>query len=220
MQKKILVLGDSHSRVFRKVCFRTPSTSYTFEVIDVSGATASGLENPNSRTNAYGIFSAALQSIEHDLVVTMLGEVDTGFVIWYRSQTLGIPLADSFAITYDRYCRFVEELGAKVAVISAPLPTIRDNQDWGEIANLRRAVTATQQQRTALTIEFNSLMQSYCSSRSIPYLNLDQSVLGHDGRLRAEYYASDPNDHHYAEAVFARLLEDNLGSIFRPTGSE
>jgi hypothetical protein len=44
------------------------------------------------------------------------------------------------------YSQFLVELNLhfEVVCISAPLPTIQDGNDWGDIANARRKVTASQ----------------------------------------------------------------------------
>lgn len=50
--QEILVLGDSHSGVFRNILFRQSFPRCFFNVVAVTGATASGLQNPNSQTQA------------------------------------------------------------------------------------------------------------------------------------------------------------------------
>lgn len=51
--QNILVIGDSHTQVF-KYC-NDKNTDYHFDVQKVSGATAQGSVNPNSKTNALKI---------------------------------------------------------------------------------------------------------------------------------------------------------------------
>jgi hypothetical protein len=208
--KKILVLGDSHSHVFNYLKIRNFLYAYRFNVFAVGGATASGLENPNTKTDSYKIYHQALQNESYHCVLTMLGEVDTGFVIWYRCQKKEISLEESIEKTINTYCNFLNKIQSSKVVISAPLPTIRDNQDWGEIANLRKEVIATQKERTELTLLFNSRMEKFCISNSIKYLNLDQFVLGHDGLIKGEYYSQDKNDHHYDMISFKKLLAEKL----------
>jgi hypothetical protein len=213
MNKTVLVLGDSHSRVFTFVRYKRMFCNFTFKVIDVGGATASGLENPNSKTNAYNIFKAALEREKYDYVLTMLGEVDTGFVIWYRCLKNEIELSESLAKTINTYCHFLDGINSRKIVVSAPLPTIRDNQDWGEVANLRKEVKATQKERTLLTLKFNTKIQAYCAGKNIKYLNLDPFVLGSDGLLKDEYYALDKTDHHYSQDIFVKLIQSKLSTV-------
>ena len=83
---RLLVLGDSHANVFRhwRIRIFLPRTKFQFCI--VGGATVSGLDNPNSQTQAIHHFSDALASTSATVIITLLGEVDTGFVIWYRAK--------------------------------------------------------------------------------------------------------------------------------------
>ena len=51
---KILCCGDSHTRVFDYCNSR--QNEFVFDVCVVSGATAQGAVNPNSKTDALNIF--------------------------------------------------------------------------------------------------------------------------------------------------------------------
>ena len=76
---KVLVCGDSHTRIF-SYCNKQQS-QFTFNVCEVGGATAQGAVNPNSKTDALGIFSTKLKNTPNaDKVLIMLGEVDCGFL--------------------------------------------------------------------------------------------------------------------------------------------
>ncbi|BAW96820.1 hypothetical protein NIES970_17620 [[Synechococcus] sp. NIES-970] len=78
---EILILGDSHVAVFDRPKMRVNFPWYFFNVVSVGGATASGLENPNSITQAFSIFKTNLENSKAKIVIVLLGEVDTGFVI-------------------------------------------------------------------------------------------------------------------------------------------
>ena len=92
--RNIIVLRDSHALVFMSRRFRRYFPLTKFDVCSVGGATTSGLDNPNSLTAAYEMFSNKLSSVtKNSIVIVMLGEVDTGFVIWWRSQ-MSVPGID------------------------------------------------------------------------------------------------------------------------------
>ena len=82
--KKILILGDSHAREY----FTVLKDSFSLEIVWVSGATTQGLVNPNSKTNALNIFENALlrYGFISEICLVMLGEVDCGYLIWYRKE--------------------------------------------------------------------------------------------------------------------------------------
>ena len=59
-EKQILVLGDSHTEIFNHPALARAFPGVSLELVTVIGATASGLENPNTKTRAYPIFKEAL----------------------------------------------------------------------------------------------------------------------------------------------------------------
>lgn len=213
--KHILVLGDSHTPIFHHPLFRQAFPTLTFEVVTVIGATASGLENPNTKTQAYPIFKKALTYTSADTVIVMLGEVDTGFVIWYRAQKYQESVAAMAERAISSYSKFLLEVAAQARVIciSTPLPTIQDGNDWGEIANARREVTATQRERTDLTLQFNRQMQTFCDTHGICHVMLDDASLGPNGLVKEALMNRNANDHHYAPDVYAGLLTERLSGI-------
>ena len=85
---KILLLGDSHAHVFKLVDSAAPD--FSIQHCIVTGSSAQGAVNPHSKTNALPIFRDALSknAESHTHCMTMLGEVDCGFVVWYRKKEL------------------------------------------------------------------------------------------------------------------------------------
>ena len=214
--RRVLVLGDSHARVFGHPMFAWQFPLTSFEIICVAGATASGLDNPNSKTQSHAAFSEALERIRRrTTIILMLGEVDTGFVIWYRAKKYDCGVEEMLARAVRTYTRFIEQARAhgETIVISAPLPTIQDGSAWGEVANLRKEVTATQRDRTALTIRFNAEVESRCRDLGIGYLNLDTLCLGADGLVNRHLLNKDSRNHHYDRRAYARLISAQLKAI-------
>ena len=212
-KREILILGDSHAAIFARERTRQLFPGYFLKVVSVSGATASGLKNPNSKTQAYQKFRRAITRTKAHVAVIMLGEVDTAFVIWYRSKKYGESVADMLERTVETYTAFLTELGKlgfKVICISAPLPTIEDGKEWGPIANERREVTATHRERTDLALAFNLRIKGFAEQHGIDYLHLDPHALGEDRLVKKELVNADPLDLHYEYEPFIDLLASHV----------
>lgn len=214
----LLVLGDSHAAVFDHWWFRLSFPTKAFETCIVGGATASGLENPNSRTQAGALFDEALNKRRYDKrIIVLLGEVDTGFVIWYRAEKYHASVSEMLTQAVTNYTRLltkIKQYGSPI-VISTPLPTIQDNTTWGEVANLRRKIHATQLERTILTLQFNQAVKQFCNDNGISFVSLDAESLGRDGLVNPQLKNRDPCNHHYDSFRYARLLSRKLGPLLR-----
>lgn len=208
----ILVLGDSHAGVFRNWRFRVAFPRTRFNLCVVGGATASGLENPNSKTKAGAQFEAALQNNTPTRIITLLGEVDTGFVIWYRAKKYEQSVDSMLDQALANYARLLASCQARAhtIVLSAPLPTIRDGQNWGEIANLRREVDASLRERTNLTLQFNARLAVIAAQHGCDFVGLDRECLGPDAFVAPAMLNNDPLNHHYRVPSYARLISGKL----------
>ncbi|MES2659686.1 MAG: SGNH/GDSL hydrolase family protein [Verrucomicrobiota bacterium] len=219
LREEILVLGDSHTSIFKQkdICRSFPKSF--FNVINVGGATASGLANPNSKTQAYQRFREALADTVAKRIIVMLGEVDTGFIIWYRASKYNEPVEQVMEKAVETYTGFLLEIQsrpASVICVSTPLPTIQDGTAWGEVATARKEVTASQVDRTALTLRFNKQVEEFCESHGIAFINLDEKSLGPDGTVDPGLLNSNPNDHHYEPDAYAKILLDPLKETLLP----
>ena len=75
-KNKLLILGDSHCEVFRSPIFKEGIfKNYDLTLELVHGATISGIENPNSKTQALPIFEKAYKGVRifDDASVISLG---------------------------------------------------------------------------------------------------------------------------------------------------
>ena len=205
---EILVLGDSHAEVFRMPVVVEAMRPRSARVVTVAGATVSGLQNPNSVSNALPIFNETLSESSADTVVCMLGEVDTGFVIWYRAEKYGYPTHWMLEMAVRSYKTFMEGIARtrRVVCISAPLPTIPDGHTWGEVANARKEVMASQRNRTDMTLQFNGRVSESCRAIGAEFVSLDGVSIGEDGLVSADLLNADPNDHHYDHSRYAALI--------------
>src|SRR5699024_6294695 len=120
--------------------------------------------NPNAKTNAIGRFRTWIADKSRNSIIIMhLGEVDCGFVIWYRASKYGEPVENQLRQSIDAYFEFVDELIAdgfqNIIVTGATLPTIADDDQVGEVVMQRSAIEATQSERTELTHVYNSRLK-------------------------------------------------------------
>jgi hypothetical protein len=212
-REHVLCIGDSHVRVMRYV--KIPRT--WFYVLSVEGATASGVMNPNGTAQAMPIFMKRLNNTrDWHRVLIQLGEVDCGFVIWHRSERRGLSIDEQLAYTLDAYQTFIEKLAIEISreiiVLSAPAPTIGDDRlKWGEVANLRSEVSASQIARTDLTVRFNAELHRRCDSLGVRFVDVTTGHIdGATGLIDARFLRSTSEDHHLADRPYAALIEREL----------
>ncbi|MEG3176389.1 hypothetical protein U1872_09120 [Sphingomonas sp. RB3P16] len=212
------VVGDSHADAIRFAA-EAGMLARACQVTVVAGATAVGLRNPNSKTDAIAIFRETLLPLRRAVIpVIQLGEVDCGFVIWYRATKNAEPVEDQLEAAVAGYFSFVDELLDKgyptVVVTGAVPPTIRDGQAWGDVANARREVTASLLERTRLTQRYNERLRQEATSRGLCYVDLLDSVLNaQTGVLDDKWRHPDPTDHHLDPAQVSILWADRLNRL-------
>ena len=217
-RRRVLVLGDSHAAVFRQPGLRRLPIG--FELHEVGGATLTGLANRASATGARVTFDAALdaartRSAPPEAVLTLLGEVDCGFVLWKQHERDGTPLPDLLDVAVERFREFVTAARAvaPVVVLSPPLPTLDDQSGIGEYASARRSVRATRRERTDLVRDLGARCAVMAEASGATYLDLDPDSLGPGGEVSPLLVAPDPTDHHYDKVVYARLLARRLAPV-------
>jgi hypothetical protein len=215
----LIALGDSHVQVVLDAA-RRPELRAAVSLCSVYGATAQGLMNPNSATDAVAVFDHRLRRVpEWQTLVFLLGEVDCGFVIWHRAEKHGVSVESQLIRSLTAYGGLLERNAGRhrTLVLSAPLPTIRDGQDWGTIANLRRDVRASQRSRTELTLEYNSRLEVLCREVGARFLDVTTATLDPGtGLIATEFNHPDPMEHHLHPQRYAELVAAVLGDELRP----
>ena len=219
--RKIHFIGDSHAGVFWDMEF---SPLYFWRITPkikvVHGATATGLANPNSKTQALGIFENYLKEEvnKDDYVVFQLGEVDCGFAIWYRAEKHGLSIQKQTQLAIDNYSSLIQKSsainGKKTIICSAVLPTIQEGYNFGEVANLRKEVKANIKERTQLTLGFNSMLRKLAEKNCLAFIDLDKSLLDEKTSIiHSKFLHKDPANHHLNSSSLAKIISKELSFI-------
>lgn len=212
----ILGLGDSHAQSIGRAAKRL---DWPRSILSVAGATARGLRNPDSKTNALVLFEErCARSKSWQQLVFLLGRVDCGFVIWYRAQKYGVGVEDelsySLAAYTDLIARNVASHTKAPIVLSVPPPTIRDGEVAGEVASARREVTASQRERTDLTFEYNERLSAACDRIGARYLDVTTATIDPATRLvRDEFRHPDAGNIHLHPIKYAALIAAALADL-------
>jgi hypothetical protein len=201
---QILVLGDSHSEIFN-YCNKKQER-INFEVVVVCGATAQGSVNPNNTTNSLSIFKDKLNNIkpnEFKYLIVNLGEVDCGFVIWYRKQKYNISIEEQLNLTTDNLFNFIKlEIlphfeSSQIIINGSVLPTIKDNTNKKYLAGARSEVNASQIDRTVLTIKYNNILQNGSCKNGYNYMDITNYILNNETEVvDTTFLNKNLYDHH------------------------
>lgn len=217
--KTIHCLGDSHVNGFGYISREYIWLRSIFRVLKVDGATAYGLANPNSQTNALMIFREYQRSVRsEDDILFCLGEVDCGFLMWYRATKYQTSVIEQFNLSIMNYLNFLDDISegrrGNILVYSVPLPTIKDGQDWGEVANKRREVQASMKDRTDITLSYNAKLREHCKSSGYLFLDIQRYILdSNTGLIRESFINKNPLDHHISLEEVGPLLRAELKKV-------
>ena len=203
--------GDSHVKIFRIFNVKSVHFQIYFRVISVRGATAFGLDNPNSNTNALKVFSKWMRRSKKNPVLFMLGEVDCGFLIWFKAKREKKDPRILMEEAVKRYINFLksEATNREVLIIcSSPLPTIENYDDHGDdVSKFRKMIDVSRKGRTNLALEFNNKIKEWCESNRAIFLDLDRlSIDDVTGEVKPFLLNKDPRNHHYDPDAFQAIL--------------
>lgn len=215
---KILCCGDSHTDVF-KYC-NSRQNKVEFDVCIVGGATAQGVVNPNSNTDALKVYEKKINSTRADKILIMLGEVDCGYVIWVRSKRYNISIDDQINISVNNLFTFINNIIATknytnkdIIICGSVLPTISDSTNKNFLNGARSEVDVSQLERTKKTIDYNNLLKNNCYKYGYNYIEITNDILGKYGIVKDEFLNSNPTDHHLDNEKTYKLWLSQLLSI-------
>ena len=215
--KIINVLGDSHTRYFLFLQNSYPLRSTYLRVFNITGATASGLSNPHSKTRAAMAFGFLLRRLDSSQSLLMqLGEVDCGFAIWIRATKYGTRAEDELERAFDHYMNSVTKARAlgfdKIFIATVSPPTIEDWGLWrGPIGHMRRQVAAGMVERSQLTRLFNQLLREGAAEFGYNFLDVEGLFTDLQTSLvRPELFSERPGDLHLSNEKAAKIFREAL----------
>ncbi len=212
----VVCLGDSHVREInaglKPEAAAPPMPHAWVDTCSVIGATARGLGNPRAKTNALHIFQRRIElASTWQQLVFQLGEVDCGYTIWHRAKKRGDPVDELVLGSIENYVAFLDGLRSRgfdeLFVLSAPAT-------GDAIASYRPDETASQRERTDLTMRFNHELERRAGAYT--FVDITTPTLDPDTGLVTAAFLKDPVDHHLAPEPYARLIGDRLGPHLVP----
>ena len=217
-QYSILALGDSHIRIFNHYLFKYLFPYKNINTIYVPSATALGVKNRQSKTQAHNQFLDALNNYNYERIVITLGEVDTSYTIWRNAQKNSSSVEDILDRAIKNYKDFLQMLliYAPVVVLSAPLPTVKDDTQCNDsISGIRTTVNVSQHKRTELTLQFNKKIKTFCQDqKDMQFIDLDVTSINKQGTVTSWLMNHrNPCDHHYSRFAYALLLIWRLKNV-------
>lgn len=197
---KILVIGNSHSKVFNHY----KGNKYNFNVREVLGATARGAINPNTRTNSLQIFQNFLkENNDYDKIFIVLGEVDCGYLIWYKYLYENLDPTFQMEESIHKLKDFVITQvltyfnPQDIFLLSSIPPVMQDNTNPNFLEGARSKVTTSIEDRLDLTLKYNNSMGRIATELKCNHLDITSYVLDYKTkRVKKEWLREDPNNHH------------------------
>ena len=204
-------IGDSHLRVFESIQYATYFRHTVFKICMVVGATAMGIPNPMSKTKARRVFDNYLNKTpKRDSLLFLLGEVDCGFLIWFKNQETGEEIEELFKKSMTNYKLFLGETKRMrfedILVCSVPLPTVISYSNYDK-DNLRHKIKASFKDRTKITRRFNHSLMDVCKDLDMKFVDIERlSIDTKTNLVQKRFINPDKLDHHMNKDEFARIV--------------
>ncbi len=123
----------------------------------------------------------------------------------------GEVMAESLRRYFDFLSSCLDK-GYKIALVTVPLPAVRDGPSCLEMQALRPGLDVSQQERTSMTLEYNLRIRQWAFQNDVFLVDLDAELLDpSSGLLREEFYKRDKVDNHLDPSAFSSLLCRKLG---------
>lgn len=219
--KNILVIGDSHSLIWKYIDHNNLLPNFSFKVIHVDGATSQGVNNPNSKTNALIIFDQVIKKNKNcDYIIISLGEVDCGFAIWYYADKFNVSVNDQLLRSLNAYETFLKNTvlpnfdPKKIILLSSILPTIEDQTNKKFLAGARSEVTTPLIERTKLTIEYNKELCNISQKYNLHYIDITNDILDIESKtVDIKFKNKNPCDHHLNKETASSVYIKHLNQL-------
>lgn len=220
----VLFFGDSHATFYIKLGANKIQNDVKFDVCSVRGASAQGVVNPNSKTNALSVYRNRIKKYknnnDNDYFAIMLGEVDCGFVVWYRAKKYNQTIHEQIKLAVDNLEEFlknnVEKLFSedKIVVVGATLPTIKDNTDKKFLKGARSDVDTSLRDRIDCTFEYNKQLSVMAKNNNYLYFDISDETFDQKNYcVFPQFLNKDPYNHHFDGHSVAPIFVDKFKEL-------
>lgn len=220
----MVMIGDSHMRPFKRAAAAGRFAPRGFRLKHVGGATARGLINEKSHSGAGDLFRRFL--IKSDPAATFIpqfGEIDCNFSAWAISAKRGTDPEAEIDASLTRYFQFLDREAprfAAVLIAGPPPPVLTAEAVANADAELRRSVTASLQDRLALTRRFAAGLRAGATARGWGYCDVIDRVNDREtGAVHQRFRHPNPGEHHLhpngAAVPWGRVLTRALNAMGR-----
>lgn len=182
LKKRIHVVGDSHTRIFRR--------SPYFLVHHLGPATIFNLLKANSTTRSREKFLEVVDSMRpQDQIVMVFGEVDCRIHVYLQHKRSDPPreISDIIDQTLKRYEQVLDLLQQSHIhpIITSICPAVKQGNVYGY------PEYASREERAKINEEFNGKLSEICMQRSLLYLDLYSQVVDDCKFIQPRYEDSD-----------------------------
>ena len=220
---RVLFFGDSHVEEYIENGVNEIQNEMKFDTCYVYGATAQGAVNPNSKTQALSIFRENLErkkNNNYDYVGVMLGEVDCGFLIWFRAKKYNKTVHEQIMLAVNNLEEFlkndVEKVFSrdKIVVVGATIPTIKDNTNKKFLRGARKRVTASLRERIDCTFEYNKQLAIMAKKNNYRYFDISNETLDRENCcVFPQFLNREPYNHHFDSHAVAPIFVDKFKQL-------
>ena len=197
ISETLIGVGDSHLDNFTFFCAAT---------CRIPGATAYGLANPDSDTNARVAFTNFIDSFPSYIPLLCIGEVDCNSLPW-RSNKYDKP--EMFILSsIENLFQFLDDFNKRFILPSVTLPPVESYQELP----IRNHVTANKKKRTELVKFYNGLLKEGCSRRGHYFLDITTPTMNVEGFIDDSFIIS-PYDVHLKSHKLYDIVRERLNSL-------
>ena len=200
-------MGDSHSQILAGVS--------PFVVTWLGAATAFNVTTPGSSTHSYEQVMRALRRVDkkRDVVLFILGEVDTRIHIYYQYMKRGQvePMTDLMLKTINRYGEFLlglRQQGYRIVVHSVSATPYWDNAfDYPFYAD--------DETRAWIVGEYNKLLSAWCAENGVEYLDMYQHAADERGFIKLDLTEDQTHLGSAALPLYQQWVKENVETAHR-----
>lgn len=194
--RRLIVVGDSHTRVFRR------TKEYT--VYHIGPATIFHLLSPISSNHSRDKFLKVLEKYRKgDKLLLVFGEIDCRIHIFHQYKKHGEQKALSYFIDasierYGQVLSFLKERKIDPIVYNVVPAVIQEN-----IYNYPHY--GSRPVRAAIIIEFNEKLRMLCDNNNVPFIDISSYVADENGFIKPEFQS--PDNAHLNDRVTPLLVD-------------